>query len=90
MSSSILLRRSPNQGLTAMPVKVPRSLRDHQCASFAFHRLTTFSSTGSRSCTEPIFWLAIRRRLLRRTPSMRSPSVMKYGEVALVELVYPR
>ena len=41
----------------------------------------TFSSTGSRSFTAEILELAIRTYGSSRTASIRSGSVMKYGEM---------
>ena len=66
MSSSIRLRRSPKPGaLTAMPVKVPRSLLTIRVAraspstssamiSRGRPAWMTFSSSGRMSCTEEI------------------------------------
>ena len=93
MSSSMRLRRSPNPGaLTATPVNVPRSLlttsvaRDSPSTSSAMITsglppCITCSSTGSRSRTEPIFWLAMRTYGSSSTASIRSWSVTMYGEM---------
>ena len=93
MSSSMRLRRSPNPGaLTATPVKVPRSLLTTSVASDSpstssamitsgLPHCITCSSTGSRSRTEPIFWLAMRMYGSSSTASIRSWSVTMYGEM---------
>ena len=87
MSSSMRLRRSPKPGaLTATPVNVPRSLFTTSVAraspstssamiSSGRPDWMTCSRIGSRSRTEPIFWLAIRTKGSSRTASMRSWSV---------------
>ena len=87
MSSSMRLRRSPKPGaFTETPVKVPRSLFTTSVAraspstssamiSSGRPDWMTCSSTGSRSRTEPIFWLATRMKGSSRTASMRSWSV---------------
>jgi len=91
MSSSMRLRRSPKPGaLTATLVNVPRSLfttrvaRASPSTSSATIRSClpcwmTFSSTGRRSWTAPIFWLAMRMYGSSSTASMRSGSVIMYG-----------
>ena len=93
MSSSIRLRRSPNPGaFTATPVNVPRSLLTTSVArlspSTSSATITsglppciTCSSIGSMSRTEPIFWFAIRMYGSSSTASMRSWSVIMYGEM---------
>ena len=93
MSSSMRLRRSPNPGaFTATPVKVPRSLLTTRVASDSpstssatitsgLPLCITCSSSGSRSRTEPIFWFAIRMYGSSSTASMRSWSVIMYGEM---------
>ena len=93
MSSIMRLRRSPKPGaLTATPVKVPRSLLTTSVAraspstssatiTIGLPACMTCSSTGSRSRTEPIFWLAMRMYGSSRTASIRSWSVTMYGEM---------
>ena len=87
MSSSMRLRRSPKPGaLTAMPVKVPRSLltiRVARASPSTSSAITssgrpwpmTCSSRGSRSCTELILPPWMSRKGSSRTASMRSWSV---------------
>ena len=72
MSWSMALRRSPKPGaLTATDLKVPRILlttrvdsaspsTSSAMISSGLPACMTFSSTGSRSLTLEIFWLAIR------------------------------
>ena len=72
MSCSMALRRSPKPGaLTATDLKVPRILLttsvDSASPSVSSAMISsglpacmTFSSSGSRSLTELIFWLATR------------------------------
>ena len=71
-SWSMALRRSPKPGaFTATDVKVPRILFTTRVASASPSTSSamisrglpvcmTFSSTGTRSCTAVIFWLAMR------------------------------
>ena len=92
MSSSIRLRRSPKPGaLTATAVKVPRSLlttivaSDSPSTSSAtissgLPAWITCSSTGRRSFTAPIFWFATRMYGSSSTASIRSASVIMYGD----------
>ena len=92
MSSSMRLRRSPKPGaLTATAVKVPRSLLTTIVASASPSTSSdtissgrpawiTCSSTGRRSLTDPIFWFATRMYGSSSTASMRSASVIMYGE----------
>ena len=93
MSSSMRLRRSPKPGaLTATEVNVPRSLLSTSVGSASpstssamisscLPACMTFSSTGSRSLIELIFWLAMRMYGSDSTASMRSGSVIMYGEM---------
>ena len=92
MSSSIRLRRSPKPGaLTATAWKVPRSLLTTIVASDSPSTSSatissglpdwmTCSSTGRRSLTAPIFELAMRMYGSSSTASIRSGSVIMYGE----------
>ena len=92
MSSSIRLRRSPKPGaLTATAVNTPRSLLTTSVASASpstssdtitsgLPAWMTCSRTGRRSLTAPIFWLAIRMYGSSSTASMRSASVIMYGD----------
>ena len=92
MSSSMRLRRSPKPGaLTATAVKVPRSLLTTIVASASPSTSSdttssgrpawmTCSRTGRRSLTAPIFWFATRMYGSSRTASIRSGSVIMYGE----------
>ena len=92
MSSSMRLRRSPKPGaLTATAWKVPRSLLTTIVASDSpsmssatissgLPAWMTCSSTGRRSLTAPIFWLAIRMYGSSSTASIRSASVTMYGD----------
>ena len=92
MSASIALRRSPKPGaLTATELKVPRILLTTRVAraspstssamiSSGLPDCMTFSSTGSRSCTEVIFEFTNRMYGSSSTASWRSGSVTKYGE----------
>ena len=92
MSSSIRLRRSPKPGaLTATAVNVPRSLLTTTVASDSPSTSSatisrgrpawiTCSSTGRRSLTAPIFWFATRMYGSSSTASMRSASVIMYGD----------
>ena len=92
MSSSMRLRRSPKPGaLTATAVKTPRSLLTTTVAraspstssatiSSGLPAWMTCSSTGRRSLTAPTFWFAIRTYGSSSTASMRSASVIMYGD----------
>ena len=92
MSSSMRLRRSPKPGaLTATAWKVPRSLLTMIVASASPSTSSatissgrpawiTCSSTGSRSLTAPTFWFAISTYGSSSTASMRSASVIMYGD----------
>ena len=92
MSSSIRLRRSPNPGaFTATAWNVPRSLFTTIVASDSPSTSSatissgrpawiTCSSTGSRSLTAPIFWFATRTYGSSSTASIRSASVIMYGD----------
>ena len=93
MSSSIALRRSPKPGaLMATDLNVPRILLTTSVASASpstssamitsgLPDCMTFSSTGRRSFTAEILPLCSRMYASSRTPSMRSVSVTKYGEM---------
>ena len=93
MSFSIALRRSPKPGaLTATDLKVPRILLttrvDRASPSTSSAMISsglpdcmTFSRSGSRSLTEPIFELAIRMYGSSSDASIRSMSVAKYAEM---------
>ena len=93
MSWSIALRRSPNPGaFTATERNVPRILFTTSVAraspSTSSAMMTsglplcwTFSSTGRRSFTAEIFCVVSRMYGSSSTPSIRSGSVTKYGEM---------
>ena len=92
MSSIMRLRRSPKPGaLTATAVNVPRSLlttivaNDSPSTSSATissgrPAWITCSSTGKMSLTAPIFWFATRMNGSSSTASIRSASVIMYGD----------
>ncbi len=93
MSSRIDLRRSPKPGaLTAQDENVPRTRLTTRVAraspstssamiSSGLLACMTFSSSGRRSRTLAIFWLAIRMKASSSSASIRSGSVTKWGEM---------